>query len=494
MKVFLAGYNVDSTVLEELKRACEPRDDVTPEILSAAYARISRDPRPVNELREAARAEVKRARQSNKNIIFKMGHHSVAEHAVFNFDVLGVSRLAVEELQKFRLCSFTEKSQRYITLKDDFVLPKEIKNAGKEKIFIDTIRAQNDLYRKLFRQLKPYVFEKNKNLAEDPKKHTILEGWAKEDARYVVSLATHGQLGMTVNARNLEYMIRRFASKDLEEIKELNRNLYELAKEVAPSIILFTESNDFDARTYKDLKTSSKDFLREELPVDSGPVRLVDFSPDADVKLTAALLFSASSRSYETCLKRAQRLTPEQKKAYVKKAFQYMEFYDFVLREFEYINLTFELVVSATCFAQLKRHRMATITTQAYDPSLGVTIPLSIRDIGAAKEFEEIISKTDDVYYQLKSSLEKGEEYILTNAHCKRVLLHINARELYHISRLREDPTAQWDIREVSRRMSKLAEDVLPLACRLIGGKIDYLSIYKRVYRKKAKRGRFDES
>jgi flavin-dependent thymidylate synthase len=209
MKVFLAGYNVDSTVLEDLKRACEPRDDVTPEILSAAYARISRDPRPVNELREAARAEVKRARQSNKTIIFKMGHHSVAEHAVFNFDVLGVSRLAVEELQRFRLCSFTEKSQRYITLKDDFVLPKEIKNAGKEKIFVDTIRAQNDLYRKLFRQLKPYVFEKNKNLAADPKKHTILEGWAKEDARYVLSLATQGQLGMTVNARNLEYMIRR---------------------------------------------------------------------------------------------------------------------------------------------------------------------------------------------------------------------------------------------------------------------------------------------
>jgi hypothetical protein len=263
---------------------------------------------------------------------------------------------------------------------------------------------------------------------------------------------------------------------------------------VAPSIILFTESNDFDARTYKDLKISSKDFLREELPVDSGPVRLVDFSPDADVKLTAALLFSTSSRSYETCLKRAQRLTPEQKKAYVKKAFQYMEFYDFVLREFEYINLTFELVVSATCFAQLKRHRMATITTQAYDPSLGVTIPSSIRDIGAVKEFEEIISKTDDVYYQLKGSLEKGEEYILTNAHCKRVLFHINARELYHISRLREDPTAQWDIREVSRRMSELAEEVMPLACLLIGGKNDYLSIYERVFRKKPKRRRFDES
>jgi len=48
-----------------------------------------------------------------------MGHHSVAEHAVFNLDILGVSRYVMEELEKFRLCAYTEKSQRYITLKKD---------------------------------------------------------------------------------------------------------------------------------------------------------------------------------------------------------------------------------------------------------------------------------------------------------------------------------------------------------------------------------------
>jgi len=41
MKVILAGYNIDSTVIEELKRANPFRDDITPETLSASYARIS---------------------------------------------------------------------------------------------------------------------------------------------------------------------------------------------------------------------------------------------------------------------------------------------------------------------------------------------------------------------------------------------------------------------------------------------------------------------
>ncbi|MCK5259920.1 MAG: FAD-dependent thymidylate synthase, partial [Candidatus Omnitrophica bacterium] len=105
MEVILAGYNVDTDVLSELSGGKEAREDLTPEVLSAAYARISRDPRPINELRIDSRNEIERARRSNSSIIFKMGHHSVAEHAVFNLDILGISRFAMEELEKFRLCS-----------------------------------------------------------------------------------------------------------------------------------------------------------------------------------------------------------------------------------------------------------------------------------------------------------------------------------------------------------------------------------------------------
>jgi flavin-dependent thymidylate synthase len=242
MKVILAGYNVDSEVIEELRRLPPPREDVTPETFSAAYARISRDPRPANELRAAARAEVERARRSNRNIIFKMGHHSVAEHAVFNFDLVGVSRLAIEEIEKFRLSSYTEKSQRYIKLGDDFVLAEEIRRAGKEDLFVETIRVQNALYHSLYGRLKPFVFNKNMRLSGNPKNHALLDGWAKEDARYAVSLSTEGQVGMTINGRNLELFLRRLVLNPLAELRELNRQMHALAKTVAPSIVLFTEA------------------------------------------------------------------------------------------------------------------------------------------------------------------------------------------------------------------------------------------------------------
>jgi flavin-dependent thymidylate synthase len=483
MKVILAGYNVDKEVIDDLKKKSPHREDVTPETLSASYARISRDPRPVDELRAVARKEVEKARRSNRTIIFKMGHHSVAEHAVFNFDILGVSRLAIEEIEKFRLCSYTEKSQRYITLTDDFVIPEEIKKSGLKDIFVKTVKSQNALYHKLFKRLKPYFLEKQRNTAADPKRHSLLEGWAKEDARYVTCLATKGQLGMTVNARNLEFMIRRFASKELAELKEFNQMIYKLAKKVAPSIILFTEANDFDAKTYGEIREKTRSFSAPAMK-NTHPVSLVDYTPDADNKLAASLLHTSSALSYPQCLQKARDLKSEERRELVTLAFKHMEFFDFPLREFEYVSLTFDLVISAACFAQLKRHRMATLTAQAYNPDLGVMVPPSIEEIGARKEFFEIIDETDRVYFFLNERMASGAEYVLTNSHRRRVLLKVNARELYHISRLREDATAQWDIRRIAEEMSRLAREVMPLTCLLLGGKDAYPGKYESVFGK----------
>jgi flavin-dependent thymidylate synthase len=282
MKIVLAGYNVDREALDEVRRFAPDRLDLTPETLSAAYARISRDPRPADELRRAARAEVEKARRSNQSIIFKMGHHSVAEHAVFNFDLMGVSRLAIEEIEKFRLCSFTEKSQRYIKLGDDYVVPEEIVRAGKRDEFVAIIRVQNSFYHALYAKLKPYFFETNAGLAADPKNQSLLDGWAKEDARYIVSLATEGQLGLTINARNLEWMIRRFAAKPSAEIAAINLRLVELACGVAPSIILFTEATPYDAKISESIRGAAEEiFAGAAVPKSAGRRRGTHGRPGA---------------------------------------------------------------------------------------------------------------------------------------------------------------------------------------------------------------------
>lgn len=483
MKVYLAGFNVDTEVLRQLEQNGQKRTDITPEVLSAAYARISRDPRPINEIRKTAREEIDKSRKSNSTIIFKMGHHSVAEHAVFNLDILGVSRYVMEELEKFRLCAYTEKSQRYITLDKDHILPEEIKGTSLEKTFLNMVQEQNAAYFKLYEKLKQHVFNKNPNLTQDPKKHNLLEGWAKEDARYITALATESQVGETINARNLELLLRRFASHSLIEVRKLGQAIHEQIAKVAPSIILFYQANDLDKKTSLELKKLSNKILKSlPEPKENKEVRLIEHTGDPDNIVAASLLHSVSGLPFTKCKNKIQNLTIDEKKEIFKTAGRNLQFYDSVLREFEYVNLTFELVLSSACFGQLKRHRMSTITSQSYNPNLGITIPKAIKEIGMEGYFKKIIEKTNLVYDSIYKKFPFVAPYILTNAHRKRVLIKVNARELYHISRLREDAHAQWDIQNISQAMTKEAKKVMPLTLGLIGGKDKYAQIYQSLY------------
>jgi flavin-dependent thymidylate synthase len=486
MKILLAGYNLDYDLIKELQDKCAPSQDLTPETVSAAYARISRSPKPVDELRELARSEVDKARKSNRNIVFAMGHSSVAEHAVFNIDVIGASRLLIEEIEKFRLCSYTEKSQRYILFNQDFVIPEEIKETDLADLFIATTVRQNDYYHELYAKLRPYVFAGNKALAENPANKSLLEGWAKEDARYAISLSTETQLGMTINARNLELMLRRLAALPLVEAQEYSKKLYAATKDIAPSLIRYTEATAYDRLTRADLQRQAAVFAEKYPPkagVKKSPaVQLSFVTPDADTKACAALIFSASGLDYQQCLQQAASLTPAEKKALFKTTFEHIQSHDATLRELENVDLQFELVMSASCFAQLKRHRMATIITQNYDPGLGVTIPPSICAIGQQKQFREIMRKTQDAFEQIREKAPLAAPYVLTNAHRKRVLMKVNARELYHLARLRSDGHAQWDIRKLADEMLKKAKKVMPLTLLLACGKDYFADLYKKTF------------
>ena len=482
MKVYLAGYNVDTEVLRELQKKGGKRKDITPEVLSAAYARISRDSRPINQIRKSARKEVEKSRKSNSTIIFKMGHHSVAEHAVFNLDIVGVSRYAMEEIEKFRLCSYTEKSQRYITLDKDFVIPDEIKGTKLEKLFVDMIHKQNKAYFKIFEKLKKHVFKKHSDLAANSKNHSFLEGWAKEDARYITALATESQVGLTVNARTLELMLRRFASHPLAEVKKLGRMIYKQIAEIAPSIVIFHEANERDQKTYPELKGLADEIIGDTNPIGAmQEVQLVESTKDADDVVAASILHASTSLPYSQCRSIVKNVSQDTKVKVFKTAWKNMQFYDSMLREFEYVNLTFNIILSAACFGQLKRHRMATITTQCYDPNLGITIPESIKEIGIEKYFNEIVEKTNEVYAIINKEIPLIAPYILTNAHRRRVLMRLNARELYHVSRLREDAHAQWDIQNISRAMTTEAKKSMPLIFAMVGGKDKYSTIYQNV-------------
>jgi len=431
MRVELAGYNTDVQ-----------NGGGSPETLSAAYARISRDPRPIGELRRESASEIAKARASNRRIVFQYGHGSVAEHAVFNFDVLDVSRLAAEALQSFRLASFTEKSQRYIRIGNDLVIPEEL-DTEQRRIFRSAADELFSLYSEIHDGL----------IAAGASRET-----AREDARYVLPLATSCQMGMTVNARELELMFRRLSIHPLAEVRAIVSLLLDEAVRVAPSLFLFTEPGAMDS------------FAHAMSPAleDTPDVMLTDC--DGDGRVGALLLQYLEGLPLALARDRWEETGVEVREALFRDALDGLGIHDAVPRQWEFFHSEFEAVMSASAFGQMKRHRMCTRLVSVYDPVLGVTVPPSISCRSALRElFDEAVRVSETA----AGTLSSFYPYMLTNAHRRRVTISMNGRELYHFSRLREDSHAQWDIRILAGKVMAVLREAAPLTMMFSGGKSD---------------------
>ena len=136
--------------------------------------------------------------------LYKSGHHSVFEHIYFTFKIEGISRACSHQLVRHRMCSFTQRSQRYC-LEDGFeyILPPSLKN---------NLFYNNDV----------------QEIANEYKSY-IKEGVPKEDARYILPNACCTDLYLFCNLRELIHICNeRLCSRAQWEIRELVQKMVEL--------------------------------------------------------------------------------------------------------------------------------------------------------------------------------------------------------------------------------------------------------------------------
>ncbi len=468
MKLIVAGYNIDRSLIDAIDS-----ETATPEVLSAAYARISRSIKQVDELRSEALSEISKARSSNKNIIFEMGHSSVAEHAVFNLDLIGVSRLLTDTVQRTRLASFTEKSQRYVTFSKDYVVPAELAKRPKIKkqykqlmdaLFAEyetSFNALNELYQTELPGLKPRE----------------REAMAKEDARYILPLATKTQMGITINARSLENLLRRLAKSKLAEAHELHTELYTQVSAITPSLIRYIEDDGFSGGI--DLnKVNYTGFLQQELPwleeLDlQAKLRIISSPQNIDDSILAAIIYQQGELNWNDTKDTVARLPRLVKQQLWKQVFSQLKAWHKVPRAFETIEFGFEISMSECCWAQFKRHRLTTMLRKG-GYSTVTKLPSAIARINRTKVWEDLADTANDFALSLPPAFKHIAPYCRLNASILTVYTKMNLREIYHFVRLRSDEHAQWEIKEISKLMADRVRSAAPKAGEFLCGKSEY--------------------
>jgi thymidylate synthase ThyX len=211
-------------------------------------------------------------------------------------------------------------------------------------------------------------------------------------------------------------------------------------------------------------------------------VQILFYPTEGDERLLTALLFSQGQQSWDECRDLVKSFDKGKRESLFRDAMKGVSEHDPVWREFEMLGFDFEVIISASAYAQIKRHRMSTQLLQSYDPNLGYTIPPSVIEAGMKDTFLETIESTESLYQEIFKEQINTAQYILTNAHRRRLMLHVNARELYHMARLRMDQSAQWEIREIMGEIIEFAQQKCPLASALACGKDGFSDVYRKYY------------
>ncbi len=145
-----------------------------------------------------------------------MGHHSVVEHAVFTFSIEGVSRALTHQLVRHRMASFSQQSQRYVSLTEpSYVVPHTVEgNAEAMKRFEETMGA---------------IWKAYNDLEE--------MGVPAEDARYILPNGCSTNITVTMNARELlHFFSLRCCNRAQWEIREMADLMLEECRRVSPVI------------------------------------------------------------------------------------------------------------------------------------------------------------------------------------------------------------------------------------------------------------------
>lgn len=135
----------------------------------------------------------------------------------------------------------------------------------------------------------------------------------------------------------------------------------------------------------------------------------------------------------------------------------------------EHASFTFAVEgISRACSHQLVRHRLASFSQQSQRYVKGIfnyITPETIAQTFFREEYDVLMVRITNLYNTMLKMGVPAEDarFVLPNATETKLVMTMNARELYHFFNVRCCTRAQWEIRNLADEMLRLVKSVAPI-------------------------------
>jgi thymidylate synthase ThyX len=414
-----------------------------------------------------------RAEELYDRVFLEYGDDSVAQLGGVHLACEQASNLLTKILEWGRLMAYLEQSTRYIAydtrsgdgryryFRDPTVLDSPL---GAR--YVGEMDRMFDTYAELLPVMQAWFSERHPKQAGDSDFAWRMSVRAKafDALRGILPSAAQSNVGIYGTGQAYEALLLRMRAHPLPEARSYADLMLTELRKVIPSFLKRVDLPDRGGvwSEYLGKNRRRMDDLADALFAGTTPepapmVTLVDWDPDAEDKLVAAMLYPHTNLPEEQVLRRVRQLSADEK-------LEVMRSYTGDRenrrhrpgRALEAAAYRFDILSDYGAFRDLQRHRMLTIEWQDLTPEHGYTLPASVVEAGAGDRFEASMARSVALHDALAERFPQQASYAVALAFRVRYVMEMNAREAMHLIELRTGPQGHPEYRRVAQEMHRL--------------------------------------
>jgi thymidylate synthase ThyX len=283
--------------------------------------------------------------------------------------------------------------------------------------------------------------------------------------RGILPAASLSNVGIYGTGQGYEQLLLRMRAHPLPEARAYADLMLTELRKVIPSFLKRVDLDDrgvawstYLATNQAAMEEAAAKLFPADTSIDDAPVvRLVDYDPDAEVKLVASMLYPHTHLP-EVQVERVVRDMSTDDRLGVVRAYtgDRANRRHKPGRALERSRYRFDVLADYGAFRDLQRHRMLTIEWQPLSPRHGYTRPEAVELAGHAAAFDAAMERSAELHDALVERFPAQASYAVCLAYKVRFVLDLNAREAMHLIELRSTPQGHPAYRIVAQEMHRL--------------------------------------